>query len=702
MRQTLGAIVFLACNTAVYAQDCATARDSVVMSDNVADVGDSIMLRLDEVVVEMPSVMTIGGKEVYMPPARLKRDTGTAVQLLAGLQIPELVVNPATGSVSIFGKENLSIRINGRRVSQSELQSLSPRDIVKVEYIRNPGVRYGDADAVLDVTVKRRDTGYGVIANILQSANRGWGDYTVSLKYNVGRSEWSADYHSNPMWHMMCFRDNRERIVLADGTRIDRLEEGMPVSNRMVTHRAAVQYSYVPRAYMLLNVQGRLYRKNDLYRSAGRVTASVGDDVSVGEECESSPMTSWQADIDLYFHMRFNSRNKIYVNIIPSCVISDSRRLYNATDLSVGTRITGRRWLLFGEGIWEGRLGHGTMSAGVRANVDRSHTVTYANMQNLGNDSHEGRYDTFAQWRQSFDKWEYEVGLTMALSRLETSFTRNRVNINPRLYLRYRPHDFIGMSLGLTTTTLSCGIADLNPSMQRIDRYQSYQGNQGLQPYQRHECRVEIDGRLRDMTAILSVENVYCHNPVMDYKEYMDGMIVGRPVNYGYNNDMAIKARMRVPLIDGRLVLSADGGWHCGVSSGRGYRHRYSQPFVNAQAMFMAGKWWVMLKYNTAYNRLWGETVASVTENLANIGIGYRWRSATFMAGLVNPVGNVDVKSSDMSALAGYEREYHAQSSSRLVWVGVTLNFYHGVRRAATRKRLDNKNEYESIKTISK
>lgn len=264
MVRIVGAMLFLICFSTLHAEGGAMGQDSVAP-------GDSIVRELGEVVVEMPAVMTVGGKDVYRPTVQLKRDTNTAVQLLAGLQIPGLVVNPATGSMGIFGKENLSIRVNGRRVSQAELLSLSPRDIVKVEYIANPGVRYGDADAVLDVTVKRRDSGYGIMANVLQSANRGWGDYTVSLKYNVGRSEWTADYHSNPMWHMMCFRDNTERIVLADGTRIDRMEEGIPAANRMVTHRAALQYSYVPRADMLLNVQARLYRRDDLYRAVGTV-----------------------------------------------------------------------------------------------------------------------------------------------------------------------------------------------------------------------------------------------------------------------------------------------------------------------------------------------------------------------------------------------------------------------------------------------
>lgn len=696
MRLTVGAMLYLICFSPLHSEEWSTVRDTVTSSD-------SIMRTLGEVVVEMPAVMTVGGKDVYRPTVQLKRDTNTAVQLLAGLQIPGLVVNPATGSVGIFGKGNLSIRVNGRRVSQAELLSLSPRDIVKVEYIANPGVRYGDADAVLDVTVKRRDSGYGVMANILQSANRGWGDYTVSLKYNVGRSEWSADYHSNPMWHMMCFRDNTEHIVLADGTQVDRREEGNPVSNRMVTHRAALQYSYAPRADVLFNVQTRLYRRNDLNRAVGTVTTRIAGVASTGDETEVSPLSSWQVDVDLYFHMRLNRRNRIFLNLVPSYVTSDSRRIYDTPDLSLSTRVDGSRRALLGEGIWEGRIGRGMLSAGLRARLDRSRAVTYASGSDGGSQrQREGKYDMFAQWRQVFDRWEYDAGVTMTMSSLAVTRTRHYVGVNPRVYLRYRPNDILGMALRVDATSVTCGINDFNPALQRIDRYQWHRGDGSLRPWQRYDCRIELDARWKDATAKLTVEDVYCHNPVMDYKEYVGEMIVGRPINCGYNNDVAVKAQVRVPLAGGRVVLSGDGGWHYTVSRGRGYRHGYSQPFVNAQAMFMVGHWWVMLKYNSSYNRLWGEMVTSVNQNLANVGVGYTWRSATFMAGLVNPVGNVDVKSRDLSGLAGYDREYHAQSSSRLVWVGVTLNLYRGVRRASTRKRLDNKTEYESIKTIGK
>lgn len=188
----------------------------------------------------------------------------------------------------------------------------------------------------------------------------------------------------------------------------------------------------------------------------------------------------------------------------------------------------------------------------------------------------------------------------------------------------------------------------------------------------------------------------------MGMKWIDDGKIIQSFQNGRYHNDFIIKGQVRMPLIIRQLTLSIEGGWHRTINRGTVYRHTYSQPFVNAQLMFMSGNWWIMAKYNTAYNLLCGEMITTVNNNLLNIGVGYRYKSATFMTGIVNPVGNVSLRSRDLSAIAGYDRIYHAASSNCLVWVGATINFFHGNRRSATQKKLDNNTRYETIKNVQK
>ena len=54
---------------------------------------------------------------------------------------------------------------------------------------------------------------------------------------------------------------------------------------------------------------------------------------------EINPVKAWQGDLDLYFHWKINKDNKIYVNVIPSLITSESSRDYTvgSTNITSGT-----------------------------------------------------------------------------------------------------------------------------------------------------------------------------------------------------------------------------------------------------------------------------------------------------------------------------------------------------------------------------
>lgn len=165
---------------------------------------------------------------------------------------------------------------------------------------------------------------------------------------------------------------------------------------------------------------------------------------------------------------------------------------------------------------------------------------------------------------------------------------------------------------------------------------------------------------------------------------------------------MEFKGQFRIPLFGNLISFSAEGGLHRYDSRGTGYRHHYAHPFYNLQLMFMKNGWMAMFRYNNSYNRLWGELITSSTQNLMNIGVGYTYRAATFTVGIVNPFGNVAIKTRDLSSIAGYNRTYQAVGSNTLVWVGLNLNINKGKSRASVRKKLDNASQYESVTNSKK
>lgn len=685
-----------------------TVQSDLARLDGAAVGGDSLRVTLGEVVVKARQGVRVGEKVVYRPEGELVRVVNSGVQLLAGLGIPEVVVDIATGDISLMGGGRLQVRINGRPASAAEVAALSPGDIVKVDYIGDPGVRYGDCDGVLDISVRRTfERGATVFANLLQSVNRGWGDYTVSLKYNVGRSHWGVDYHSNPMWQMDCYRDNVERIVTADGAEVTRTENGVAVPNRMVTHRAALTYSYAQGRDLLLNVQGRLYRTDNRYATEGEIVTLTDYGEMRSYESEVNPVKSWQGDVDVYLHKRIGSRHTVYVNVVPTWTESQSTHEYETEGVRIDNRLDSRGMRLLGEGLWEGRIGSGMLSAGLRGNG--AWTDTDNGMRRFREEN--GSWSVFAQWKQSSEQWQYYVGGEMGRYSGEirdVSQTSGRsLHVATllggfRAYGRYVTEKCGAVSLYAEGVTKYPGLDERMPTLQRIDGYQWYSGQPDLKPWQQYTARIKYDYRIREAAVGLQLSNVRAVNPVMTAKTYVDGMILSMPINHGYNNHFEVKGNVRLPLLSGLLTVTAEGGWHLFKSHGERYHHSYSQPFVNAQLMVMRSHWWVMVKYNSAYNVLWGEKISTTNNNLLNIGVGYTYRSATVMAGVVNPIGNVALRSRDLSALAGYVRTYQAASSRQLVWIGVTLNLHHGKRKAQMQKKLDNTHQYKSINNVTK
>lgn len=680
----------------------ACASEALAGEPGAAQYADSIAGgELGEVVVTAPETMKIGNKTVFTPDRRLVGVSNSSVQLLAGLQIPDLIVNIVTGQVSLLGDGKLSLRINGRPASQADLASVNPKDILKVEYIDNPGVRYGDAAGVLDISVRRRDSGYGAFANVMQSVNRGWGDYTASLKYNSGGSEWSVDYKSNPIWNMDCFRNNEERIMLHDGIQVERTERGIKVPNRMVTHRAGVQYSYARGRDFLFNVQGRVFRTNDHYKSNGDITTVIGGERMSGFEAEENPVKSWQGDLDLYMHKRISDRHMVFVNVVPTVIDSHTERVYRTEFVNLANSTDSRGYGLLGEAILESKIGRGTLSAGVRSNTGWTRTTVYNPAAERSREV-AGLHSVFGQWAHNTSRFQYEAGVALAYYGACSPVEKNYLALNPRVFAKYRVNGNFAVALRGEVKTVTPDINEINASVQQLDVFQWSQGNVSLKPYQQYDGKVELEGRWRAVNGKLTVSDSYCHDPIMTAKSYSGGRILAMPFNHGSHNQFEVKGQVRMPLVPGWVNLSLEGGWHTIESRGVDYAHRYSQPFVNAQMMLIKNRWLAMVRYNNSYNRLWGEMVTSANQNLTIFALGYTYRSATFLAAFVNPVGNVVVKSRDMSALASFDRTYQASGSHQLVCIGVIFNMHQGKNRSASQKKLQNDRKYQIINNVKK
>ena len=160
-------------------------------------IGDILMqegaTELGEVVVESQAIIQKVDRQILLPSKEQMQASSDGVSLLQNLQIPRIVISPIDNSVKTLSDESVQLRINGVEASTADVKAINPKDIIRIEYHDQPGVRYNGAAAVVDYIVKHRDTGGSLmLAGTNGLTLPGIGNYYLAGKVHFGKSSLQA------------------------------------------------------------------------------------------------------------------------------------------------------------------------------------------------------------------------------------------------------------------------------------------------------------------------------------------------------------------------------------------------------------------------------------------------------------------------------------------------------------------------------
>lgn len=155
-------------------------------------------LELQEIVIEAPKVIRKADMDVYHPSKSAVENSKNGMQLLNNLMIPSLSVSDALGSIQAAG-QSVQIRINGRESSIDQVRTLLPETIKRVEWIDNPGLRYGGANYVLNIIVNNPTVGGSLMAQARPALNQAWGfTWPTPSLIQVARNGRSVEISNSP------------------------------------------------------------------------------------------------------------------------------------------------------------------------------------------------------------------------------------------------------------------------------------------------------------------------------------------------------------------------------------------------------------------------------------------------------------------------------------------------------------------------
>ena len=146
-----------------------------------------------EVTVERDNTVIKEDVLQFYPDRKQAQASSNATELLDRLMIPNINIDRSSWKVSTATGEDVAILIDGREASADELNTLRPKDVLRVEYVSRPAGRYSDRAAYVNYILKKYEYGGYVYARADQSFICNSGEYLLSAKINHGKWTYQID-----------------------------------------------------------------------------------------------------------------------------------------------------------------------------------------------------------------------------------------------------------------------------------------------------------------------------------------------------------------------------------------------------------------------------------------------------------------------------------------------------------------------------
>lgn len=443
--------------------------------------------QLQEVVIEAPRVVRKADMDVYHPSASAVAYSKNGMQLLRNLMIPTLNVNDALGSITAAG-ETVQVRINGRVSSIEQLKTILPENIKRVEWIDNPGLRYGGVNYVLNVIVANPSVGGSLMLQAKPALNCGWGYYQADAKFNSGRSQWEVGGYFKLTEGVKAHRDYTETFTFSDGRELTRTETPLDGKLNNSQGSAWISYNYIKPDttvfYVTLNAERRF---SDLSHFKGLMSLSNGEkDIILTDDSGREGTTP---SFSAYLEQHFDRRQTLVLDFSASLYTGHSFSDYieqykddndRITDVSTSVKDKNQAYGLEVNYIKQWRLSKLTVGASYTANRNRS---LY---RNLGGEVFHQRQDKAYSFAEYFRRIG-NVTLTGGLGVQYTSFNfretiqgNHSVDLRPRATVTYSMNPNHNFRLSFSSWQSSPSLAETNIAPQQLDGFQWRVGNANL------------------------------------------------------------------------------------------------------------------------------------------------------------------------------------------------------------------------------
>ena len=651
------------------------------------DVEETIML--DEVTVKAAKIVNKADGMIIYPTDAQKQSSNNGYSILEKLTLANLRIDNISHSITaIDNRGEVQIRINGIVVGKPEMLALNPKDISKIDFVNNPGVRYGDGIAyVIDIVTRRKGSGYTIGTDFTSAFTTLQGDGMVYGKWNKGKSELSLSYDVSGYKTKGEKSNQLAEYTLKDGSVYTIERNDVESLRKSISHDVKLTYNWADSTATVFqtSLSGDFNNAPDNYN-----IKDIVDGIRQYRATNRAKDKSYSPVLDIYFFRQLSPRQSLTANAVGTYISTQTSSYYDE-----GTpykyNVDGKTVSLLTEVIYENRLKPFTLSTGL--NYSYKHIKNdYSGDASSLTKTNNNRLYAFAEIKGMLQPFSYTLGIGASLIHYTQNGHRYDFwTFHPKASLTYQINNSLQLSYTYQMQDKVSRIAMTSDAMVRINSMEWTVGNPDLKPSHDIEHRLRVSYNNSRLQTFVEGYYKQCLKPNMAHYERTDGnQFIYTQINQKEIDVLDVYAYASYWLLPEKLQIAANGGLYRCFNFGYDYTHCYTSWFYASSITAYLGHF-TLQGYVDNGNRFLEGASKGYNGAYSVLKAAYTWRDWQFSLSWANPFNN-NYKSYENELLNSNLYKHtvgYSKANGNLISLNISWRLSRGSKHKSAEKRIN-------------
>ena len=648
-------------------------------------------IELGEVEIKAAKVIHKPDGQIIYPTETQKNASHSGYSILQKLSLPNIRVDEVSQSLSaIDGRGSIQLRINGIIVGREEMLALSPGSISRIDFIDNPGVRYGEGIAyVINILTRRADSGYTVGIDLAQALTAKSGNDLIYGKWNAGNSELSLSYNFGYKDFKGNRTDETAHYRLTDGSvrtigRNDIASRSRSLSNGLqLKYNLADSADYVFQASLKADF-------SHIPNNYNRKRIIEEDEQYIATQRERNRSSS--PVLDLYFFKQLTPPQSLTLNAVGTYIATSLRSSYDE-GAPYAYRVEGKTYSLMSEAIYENRLKPFTFTAG--ANYMQKYTKNkYTGDVNSVNPMHNRSVYAFAEIKGKLGLIRYVAGVGGSyLDYRQQAHDYQYWLFRPKASVAYNPVQAVQLKYDFQISEHVSRVAMISNTSIRNNSMEWTLGNPDIRPNREQAHTFQVSYTHPRFQSFVQAYGKRCHQPNMaTYIRTEDNRFVYTQLNQKEIDVLNLMLYANGWIVPDKLSIALSGTLFRCFNFGEDYTHCKTFYSGTANVQAYLGKLTLSAFMDSGFRFLEGET-EGFNGSFVSLNASYRYKNLNLSLAWQQPFRN-RYKQFQSDVYNRYVRKttaLHCRDLGNFVSLNIAWKFSQGRAYKDVRRNIEQK-----------